>query len=104
VALPKPRVKEIFYTIQPWGSTFFLIATSPNGICLIDIDDSSEALLEILSTRYPDANLALSSWTPMTSSAGPEGHHNSQDAMFENIMNALVDPTGRFINIPFDLH
>ncbi|KFY30767.1 hypothetical protein V493_01677 [Pseudogymnoascus sp. VKM F-4281 (FW-2241)] len=104
VALPKPRLKEIFYTIQTWESSFVLIAASPNGICLMDIDDSSDNLLEILSTGFPDANLALSSWSPMTSSADPKGHHNSQDAIFENIMNALVNPTGKIVNIPFDLH
>ncbi|KFX92044.1 hypothetical protein O988_07465 [Pseudogymnoascus sp. VKM F-3808] len=100
MARPEPRLKEIFYTIQPWGSSFVLIATSANGICLMDIDDSSDALLETLSTQFPDANLALSLWSPMISSAGPEGHHNWQDAMFENIMNALVDPTGKIV-VPF---
>ncbi|KFZ18840.1 hypothetical protein V501_00988 [Pseudogymnoascus sp. VKM F-4519 (FW-2642)] len=104
VALPKPRLKEIFYTIQPWESSFVLIATSPNGICLMDIEDSRDTLSKILSTRFPDAKLALSSWSPMTSSAGPKGHHNSQDAIFENIMNALVNTTGKIVDIPFDLH
>lgn len=50
VALPKPRLKEIFYTIQPWESSFVSIATSPNGICLMDIEGLSDAILRILST------------------------------------------------------
>ncbi|KFY12827.1 hypothetical protein V491_06634 [Pseudogymnoascus sp. VKM F-3775] len=104
VAVPKPRPKEIFYTIQPWKSSFVLIATSPNGMCLMDIEDSSDALLNILSARFPDAHLALSSWSPAKSSGGPRGLQNSQEAIFENIMNALVNPTGKIIDIPFDLH
>lgn len=104
VAVPKPRPKEIFYTIQPWESSFVLIATSPNGMCLMDIEDSSDALLNILSTRFPDAHLALSSWSPTKSSAGTKGHQNSQEVIFENIMNALVNPTGKILDIPFDLH
>ena len=35
VALLKPKLKEVFYTIQPWESSFVLIAT----ICLMDIED-----------------------------------------------------------------
>jgi hypothetical protein len=104
VAAPKPMPKEIFYTIQPWQSSFVLIATSPNGMCLMDIEDSSDALLNILSTRFPNAHLALSSWSPSKSPAGPKGLQNSQEAIFENIMNALVNPTGKVLDIPFDLH
>jgi hypothetical protein len=104
VALPKSRLKEIFYTIQPWESSFVLIATSRNGICFMDIEDSSDALLKNLSTRFPDAHLTLSSWSPITTSAGPKGYHNSHDAIFEDIMNALVNPTGKFVNLQFDLH
>lgn len=104
VALPKPRPKEIFYTIQPWESSFVLIARSPHGICLLDIEDSRDALLDILTTRFPDAHLSLSAWSPTTSSPGPKGRRNSQDVVFENIMNALVHPTGKILDIPFDLH
>ena len=73
-------------------------------MCLMDIEDSSDALLNILSTRFPDAHLTLSSWSPTKSSAGPKGHQNSQEVIFENIMNALVNPTGKILDIPFDLH
>ncbi|KFY15547.1 hypothetical protein V492_01911 [Pseudogymnoascus sp. VKM F-4246] len=104
VAAPKPRPKEIFYTIQPWQSSFVLIATSPNGMCLMDIEDSSDALLKILTTRFPETHLALSSWSPAKSSARPKGRQNSQEAIFENVMNALVNPTGKILDIPFDLH
>lgn len=102
-AKSKPIPTEISYTIQPWVSSFVLIATTPNGLCLIDVEESSEELLRSLKARFPTSKISLSMWSPEALSR-PIETRNPQHRIFASIMEALLNPTGKILDIPFDLH
>jgi len=99
----KPMPTEICYTIQPWLPSFVLIATSHSGLCSIDIEESSEKLLRALEARFPSSKISLSTWSPEAPSR-PIETQNPQHLIFASIMEALLNPTGKILDIPFDLH
>lgn len=103
VAGSNPMPTEICYTIQPWLPSFVLIATSPSGLCSIDIEESSEKLLGALEARFPASKISLSTWMPGALSP-PMETQNPQHMIFASIMEALLNPTGKILDIPFDLH
>jgi methylphosphotriester-DNA--protein-cysteine methyltransferase len=95
--------KDVSYTIQPWLESFVLIALSPEGVCSLDISESTSELVEALRARFPMAKLSLSPWSPSIPLQAGE-ISNPSFKIFSAIMEALVNPTGKILEIPFDLH
>ena len=92
-------VKDIEYTIQPWASGFVLIAATKDGICWLEAGHSMTQLSESLANEFPLAKIRLNTW--------PEASETEitdiQRAMFSTVMEALINPTGRTLDISFDV-
>lgn len=96
---PSRSSKNIEYTIQPWYSSFVLIAVTRDGICSLDSGDSIAELVETLRSRFPAALVTGSAW-PV--GVVEDNLSRPEYAIFSAIMEGLLSPTGRILNIPFD--
>lgn len=92
----------IEYTIQPWSSSLVLIAATTTGICHLDTGDSSAELLTGLRMRFPFAEIALSEWCWSVEGAGL-GDGVAVCDMFAAVMEALVMPSGKMVDVVFDV-
>jgi methylphosphotriester-DNA--protein-cysteine methyltransferase len=93
-------IKEIQYTIQPWESIFVLIASTPDGICALDTGSSEAELLETLRSLFPFSPTYLSDWDGVNSTEQPS---NAVHQAFATVMQALVNPSGKILHLPFDI-
>lgn len=92
--------KKIEYTIQPWASGFVLIAVTKDGICWIEAGNSVAELSFSLAHEFPLANLEMSEWSTNANLGKLEsGNHR----MFTTVMEALVQPTGKVLDVQFDI-
>lgn len=151
----EPNQKHIIYTIQPWLTSWVLIAASTiptssprqsqnqsqssqesalgsgpgqqlqSAICALDISHSPSDLIATLYQHFSTANITASKWTrtsPPSPSPGPGSPTlmplssfppttcclgSSDDALhhrtFEKVMDALERPSGREVDVVFDL-
>jgi len=93
--------KDIEYTVQPWASGFVVIAATKDGICWLEAGNSVLELSQSLRNEFPYSEIKASAW--------PEGFANGgmdsgKHAMFSEVMEALVNPTGKVLNISFDVY
>jgi AraC-like DNA-binding protein len=92
--------KKIEYTIQPWASGFVLIAATKDGICWLEAGNSVAELSLSLAYEFPLANLEISEWSTNAEAGKLQiGKHG----MFATVMEALVRPTGKILDVPFDI-
>lgn len=92
--------KEIEYTIQPWATGFVLIAATKAGICWLGAGNSAPELNETLRQKFPLADINISAW-PETSQL--EATSCATYFMFSEVMEALINPTGKILDISFDV-
>jgi methylphosphotriester-DNA--protein-cysteine methyltransferase len=92
--------KEIQYTIQPWESVFVLIASTEDGICALDTGLSKADLLATLQSLFPFFPIHLSDWDGIWDGAKSS---NSVHQSFAIVMQALVNPSGKVLHLPFDV-
>jgi methylphosphotriester-DNA--protein-cysteine methyltransferase len=92
--------KEIQYTIQPWESVFVLIASTEDGICALDTGLSEANHLATLQSLFPFSPIHLSDWDGVWDAAESS---NSVHRSFATVMQALVNPSGKVLHLPFDV-
>jgi methylphosphotriester-DNA--protein-cysteine methyltransferase len=92
--------KKIEYTIQPWASGFVLIAATRDGVCWLEAGNSVGELSWSLAHEFPQADLEMSEWSTNT---GLGELQNGNHGMFATVMEALIRPTGRVLNVPLDI-
>lgn len=92
--------KKIEYTIQPWASGFVLIAATKDGICWLEAGNSVEELSLSLAHEFPLADLEISNWSTDAEFGKLQGGNYD---MFATVMEALVRPTGKVLDVPFDI-
>lgn len=91
--------KKIEYTIQPWASGFVLIAATKDGICWLEAGNSVAELSLSLAHEFPQANLEILEWSTNAEVGELQiGKHG----MFATVMQALVRPTGKVLDVLFD--
>lgn len=93
-------VKNIEYTIQLWASGFVLIAATKDGICWLEAGNTVSELSLSLAHEFPLAELEMSDWT---TNVEYEMRKDGKHVMFATVMEALVNPTGKVVDIPFDV-
>jgi AraC family transcriptional regulator, regulatory protein of adaptative response / methylated-DNA-[protein]-cysteine methyltransferase len=92
--------KKVEYTIQPWASGLVLIAVSKDGICWLEAGNSVAELRLSLAHEFPLADLEMSGWSTNADFGKLEsGKHR----MFATVMEALVQPTGKVLDVQFDI-
>jgi methylphosphotriester-DNA--protein-cysteine methyltransferase len=91
--------KDIEYTIQPWASGFVLIAATKDGICWLEAGHSMAELSQSLADKFPLAKITLNTWPEESVTH----RTNNQHRMFSTVMEALINPTGRTLDISFDV-
>jgi methylphosphotriester-DNA--protein-cysteine methyltransferase len=91
--------KEIQYTIQPWEATLVLIASTADGICALDTGLSEPELLATLHSLFPLSKISLSDWDGSNSTESSNMLHRT----FATVMQALVNPSGKILHLPFDV-
>ncbi|MCJ1338129.1 hypothetical protein MMC09_003414 [Bachmanniomyces sp. S44760] len=101
IGIPPNCSKEIEYIIEPWNDGFVLIALSVDGeICSLDAGDSTVELLGTLEARFPTARLVMSRWSEIEDS---EKASHPVLAVYSRILEALVNPTGKIVDLPLNL-
>jgi len=92
--------KKIEYTVQPWASGFVLIAATKDGVCWLEAGNSETELSLSLAHEFPLVDIEMSEWSmDMEFGEIQDGKYG----MFATVMEALVRPTGKVLNIPFDI-
>ena len=92
ITLPSAAKSAIEFTVQPWSSSYVLIAVNIRGICAIDISDSYVELIAALQTRFPSSEAHLSDWSRASDTPTATTHNH---ANFSSVMEALENPTGK---------
>lgn len=93
-------IEGIEYTIQPWETGFVLIAVNRTDVCWLEAGHTISELSESLVRQFPQADIKLSTWSSAVNEAT---FRNSKHDMFLNIMEGLVNPSGKTMNLPFDV-
>jgi hypothetical protein len=91
--------KDIAYTIQSWASGFVLIAATKDGICWLEAGHSMAELSQSLANEFPLAKITLNTWPEESVTHTTD----NQRGMFSIVMEALINPTGRTLDISFDV-
>jgi methylphosphotriester-DNA--protein-cysteine methyltransferase len=92
--------KEIQYTIQPWEAMLVLIASTADGICALDTGTSEDELVATLHSLFPFSAVYMSDW---------DGDYTAKESSnvlyrtFATVMQALVNPSGKILHLPFDV-
>jgi methylphosphotriester-DNA--protein-cysteine methyltransferase len=92
--------KKVEYTVQPWASGFVLIAATKDSICWLEAGNSVAELSLNLVHEFPLADLEISDWS---TNAEFGELQSGKHGMFTTVMEALVRPTGKILDIPFDI-
>jgi AraC-like DNA-binding protein len=92
--------KEIQYTIQPWEAILVLIASTADGICALDTGLSEAELVTTLHSLFPSSAIYLSDWNGDYTA---EDSSNVLHQTFATVMQALVNPSGKILHLPFDV-
>lgn len=84
---------QVEYTIQPWSSSYVMIAVAEGVICAIQSAESISELVMDVEHRFPTSRFCLSDWE-----RGQKPTEQSH-MLFEAVMTALEHPTGKMLTV-----